>query len=80
MIGGELLEGLFCLDGLGAGGAGHEVNVSKAREVVDEDGGRLITLCCQFAFELGDKTWLHGDELVHGDNLFWSGCRENLLA
>ena len=79
VVGGKLFKCLLCLDGLGAGSACHEMCVAEAGEVVDKDCDSLVSLCCQLALELGDKTWLRGDKLVHGYNLAWSGCHKNLL-
>ena len=80
VIGGELLECMFCLDGFVAAEVLHEMDIAEAREVVDEDGCCLVSLFGERSFELSDESRLCGDHLVDRDDLSWSGCLENLLA
>ena len=65
MVGGKLLESLLCLDCFIAGHVCHHVDVVEAGEVVNKDGCCLVALNGQLAFELGNKTLLHGNHLVH---------------
>jgi hypothetical protein len=58
VISGESLESLFCFDCLGGGEGRHQMNVAEAREMVDKDGGSLVSFGGETSFELGDKTRL----------------------
>ena len=65
MVGRKLFKSLFCLDSFIVGGACHHVNVAEAGEVVNKDGGCLVALGGEHAFELGHKTWLCRNHLVY---------------
>ena len=58
MVAGELFKSLLCHDFFITGGVCHHVYVTEAGEVVNKDGGSLVELNGQLAYELADKTWL----------------------
>jgi hypothetical protein len=62
-------ECLFCLDCLFRSKQRHDMDILQAGEMINEDGGCLISSCREPSFELHDKACLGGLHLIHGYTL-----------